>query len=324
MTQTITKHELAAEVERASEGRQTVLKTAKGQATYMNVIPAFNCEDLGPGFGTGRHPAFIVNGVEKSEIFIATYQAVIRDGEAVSLPGQDPATGINFDQARMACAAAGTGFHLMTNWEWAAIALWCIKNGFGQLRGNTNYGTSHAARDEAGTISQYGRILTGSGPATWRHDGTPYGIADLVGNVWEWCDGLKLLDGRIIMPADNAFGLAEDKWADAGAAIDFADGSMRTAASVTKRDWDGDYFRNVAAEEGFEPPAAIKQALLSPHDGMTSEGFFWADNTEGFEALPIRGGGWGYGGRAGLAALHLVYGRSYARSGVGFRPAFIG
>src|SRR5690606_21658939 len=61
--------------------------------------------------------------------------------------------------------------------------------------------------------------LTGSGPASWYHDGTPAGIADLRGNVWEWVDGLKLVNGRIYVHHDNDFdtGNSEgsvDGWVD--------------------------------------------------------------------------------------------------------------
>jgi hypothetical protein len=320
MTEIMMKDGPREMVERESEGRQTVLRTAKGQASHFNIIPAFRLEDISPELGTGLHPAFVVNGVEKREILIGTYQATVRDGEALSLPGENPTCSTNFDVARAACSAAGPGFHLMTNWEWAAIALWMLKNGFGDIRGNTNSGRSHSHPDESGTVCQHGKILTGSGPVAWRHDKTPFGIADLVGNVWEWNDGLKLDSGRIFMPADNAFGLAEDQWSDTGAAIDFA-GGMRIAENVTKRRWDSDYFKNVTAKDA---PLALKQALLCPLPGLVPEGYFWADNNEGFEALPLRGGRWGVGGCAGLAALLLVFGRSDSDGGIGFRPAFIG
>jgi len=315
---------LRSEVETASGGKQTVLYTFGGQPTYMNVIPAFKCEELGAGYVTGLHPAFIVGGVEKSEIFIGTYQAVIRNGEALSLPGEDPATGINFDQARAACFASGPGFHLMTNWEWEALALWCTTNGYGQLRGNTMSGKSHANVSEAGTISKYGRTLTGSGPASWRHDGTKYGIADLVGNVWEWNDGLKLVEGRILMPADNDFSMAEENWPDTGSCIDFhEEEGMQISDAVTDQDWDGGAFTDVVAKAGYEIPLALKQALISPIAGQNLTGHSWADNSEDFEELPIRGGCWSSESVAGLAALDLICERSISHSDLGFRPAFI-
>jgi len=317
------KHQLSAEVEAASGGKQVVLCTSKGQPTHMNVIPAFRLEELGPEYGTGLHPAFIVDGREVSEIYIATYQAVIRDGEALSLPGEDPAVSINFDQARAACSACGPGFHLMTNWEWAAIALWCARNGYGQLHGNTSGGQSHIALEEAGIISDRGRTLTGSGPDSWRHDGTPHGISDLVGNVWEWVDGLKLVGGKILMPMDNNIALPDASWPDAGARISGCDG-VEIRGTDAEDDYDSSDFAEASIAGGFEAPLFLKQALLCPAPGQDLSGHYWVDSSEDFEALPLRGGSWRSDSNAGLAALNLYFERSSSGSSLGFRPAFIG
>ena len=323
MTTILVKDPLRDSVEAASSGKQTVLWTKSGFPSYMNVIPKFRLEELHPtALGTGIHPAFLVNGVEKSEIFIGTYQAVIQDGEAISLPGQVPATRIDFDAARAACIAAGPGFHLMTNLEWAAIALWCHANGH-DVRGNTNSGCSHSNPEERGKLAKNSNlILTGSGPSSWRHDGTPFGIADLVGNVWEWNDGLKLVSGEIITTHDNDFNLQEGEWPATGIFIDLPGGSPTISSRITRRGWNGSYFKDVTAADGFDVPAALRQALL--HPGETSlSGYYWADNQEGFEALPIRGGDWLNDSDAGLGALHLDCERSVVSSCIGFRPAFI-
>jgi hypothetical protein len=319
----IMKDALRESVEAASGGKQTVLRTSKGHPSYMNVIPRFRCEDIHPtALGIGTHPAFQVGGIEKNEIFIGTYQAIIHDGQALSLPYQTPATSINFDAAKTACLAAGPGFHLMTNWEWAAIALWCIANGH-DVRGNTEYGRSHSNHDERGMSSAGNVILTGSGPASWRHDGTMHGIADLVGNVWEWNDGLKLIGGKIIMPPDNNYALPETDWPETGAGFDIISGSPTISDNVTERDWDSERFQDVGAKEGFELPNMIKQAMLCPCADLQAAGRLYADNDEGFEALPFRGGDWGDGADAGLASLSLDCERSDSHSALGFRPAFI-
>jgi sulfatase modifying factor 1 len=322
MTTIIVKDALRQSVETASEGRQTVLRTAKGSPSYFNVIPAFNCEDINPNLGTGRHPAFVVNGIEKPEIFIGTYQAIIHDNEAISLPYQNPKARIDFDDARAACVSAGPGFHLMTNWEWAAVALWMVRHGYGDAHGNTDYGESHIDPAESGLCGEHWKTLTGSGPASWRHDGSMYGIADLVGNVWEWNDGLKLVSGKIIMPSDNAFELSESEWPDTGISINGMNG-IHISDKITDRGWLSKVFKDVAGADGHPPTVALKQALLCPLGGMDVPGHFYADNTDGFEALPVRGGSRGVGAIAGLAGLTLNNARSFVHTNIGFRPAFI-
>ena len=134
---------LRQSVEAASGGRQTVLYDDLNYPSIMSVIPAFNVETIDTDLGTGLHPAFSVNGTAKSELFIATFKAYVHGGRALSLPGYDPTTGYNFDQSKGYCTAKGGNWHMMTNWESAALALYCIKNG--QPRGNTDYGRHHVA-----------------------------------------------------------------------------------------------------------------------------------------------------------------------------------
>jgi sulfatase modifying factor 1 len=205
------KDSLRAAVEAASGGTVTVLYTAKGQPTYMHIIPRFNLQDIDPALGTGTHPAFIVNGIEKSELFIGQYAGCLRDGELLSLPGVEPLHSVTFDQALAYGSACGQGFHAMTHAEQSAIAHWCKKNGF-MPRGNTAYGRSSDATFETarradggapGATSSNPRTLTGSGPVSWHHNNHHNGIADLCGNVWEWRGGLRTVDGEIQVLANN-------------------------------------------------------------------------------------------------------------------------
>lgn len=299
---------LRAQVEAATGGKVTVLYDDKGFPSYMHVIPKFRYEDLGfdTQLGTGVASAFIKGNTELSEIFISQYQASVFDGRAVSLPGRDPRTSINYDDSKAACEAKGAGWHLMSMHEWAAVALWCKANGV-EPRGNTDYGRAHDATHEVarrqdggtpGVNEGLGRTLTGSGPASWRHDGSLGGIADLVGNVWEWQDGMKTLDGRVFAAADNDHATAESDWIDTGINLDA----------------DGDFNANTVA--GTE----LTDRLLITHAGIDLQGRIYT-NLEG-ERFPRRGGYWTDAGNAGLGALSTNSTRSITTGGIGFRPAF--
>lgn len=321
-----TKDALRASVEASSGGKNTVLYDDKGYPSYMHVIPKFNVEDIDASLGTGVHPAFKVAGVEKSEIFIGQYAAHVRDDRALSLPGVDPRTSVNYDQAKQYCRNKGAGWHLMSNWEWAALSLWALKNGY-QPHGNTNYGRSHEATYETGVRVDNGapgatsgtpRILSGSGPASWRHDGSYAGIADLVGNIWEWNDGLKIVDGKIYMPEDNNYMLDESEWGDTGMVIDASVtiNTQKTGECISNK-----VFKDVVAASGVTIPNSLKQASVAPYDNINPKGAMYANNNG--ERLPLRGGHWDNDADAGLFALTLTSARSRSYSYVGFRPAYI-
>ena len=170
-------------------------------------IPKFKLSDVLNTTSTATHPAFIRNGKEISGFWAGKYQAKVYNNVAYSLPGEDPTVYTNLDQAIDRCTAKGAGHHLMTNAEWAAIALWCKKNGF-QPNGNNNYGkdvseSNYKAVPTYMDGTKVGRVATGTGPVSWYHDGTMAGIADLNGNVWEWQGGLRTVFGEIQILANN-------------------------------------------------------------------------------------------------------------------------
>ncbi|HAY23407.1 MAG TPA: hypothetical protein DCY27_14860 [Desulfobacterales bacterium] len=359
------KDNLRTRVEAATGGEVTVLYDDKGYPSCMNVIPKFMCEDIDASLGAGVHPAFVVDGVEKAEIFVGQYQAIVKDSRAVCLPGVDPATSMNFDNALLYCKNKGQGWHLMSNAEWAALAFWCWKNSF-QPRGNTNYGRSYATTYETGrrvdgaapgVTTGTPRTYTGSGPAAWRHDNSWTGIADLVGNVWEWVGGLRLNAGEIqILQDNNAADNTKDQSAASALwkAILASDGSLVNPGTAGTCKYDsvnagttgnvgapqlddvidnsnapasGDdgytyvAFQSLAADAGITAPALLKRLLLFPHASSGLNGALHVRNYE--ERLPVRGGGWGVGANAGLFHLNLNDVRSNADTFIGFRPAFV-
>lgn len=359
------KDDLRRSVEAATGGKMTVLYTATKQPTFMHVVPRFNLDDIDPSLGGGVHPAFIVGGVEKSEIFIGSYPGIVKNGELLSLSGVDPKAAANHDYFVNAARAAGPGFHVTTNAEYAALALWCWKNGY-QPRGNTNYGRSHEATYETarrqdggvpGDVNGTARTLTGSGPASWRHDNTHSGISDLCGNIWEWSPGMRLMDGEIQVIANNDAALNNtdmSRTSTAWRAIRAVDGILVAPGTAGTLKYDATTetgggiilsdnitnrlgesgsdlnsgnsaslsMKNMTSKEGLNVPAIAKALGLFPvsTEGMKNDGFYMRNFGE---RLPFRGGGWSSGAGAGVFAVSLSNPRSGASTLLGARPAFV-
>ncbi|MGJ9460133.1 SUMF1/EgtB/PvdO family nonheme iron enzyme [Oceanobacillus sp. CF4.6] len=320
-------------VEAATDGKNTVMYDDKGNPSIMVCIPRFNLSDVIDGAPDTPHPAFIVDGVVKSEIWISKFQNIVHDSRAYSLPGMDPHTYVDFDQAKQYSVSKGTGWHLMSNAEWAAIALWAKKNGT-MPRGNNNYGKDHSApyergRETAKSGDQTGRVATGSGPASWSHDGTNAGIFDLNGNVWEWNDGLKLVDGKIYVHQDNNFNTPEDilQWVDTGAFFDVESGNLVINGSRTyimdeaTSESKSRTFETLAAYTGYTIPELLKHLAIAPIDANHGGDYVYARNYS--ERIPLRGGDWLNGAHAGVFSLNLYRERSYSGSSIGFRSALV-
>ena len=350
------KKYLTDSVVKQSGGEQTVLYTAKGQPTYMNIIKKFDLSSIDASL-SGTHPAFIVDGVEKPEIYIGTYQGKIVSGELLSLPNVDPTVSTNYDNFLNAARASGNGHHLITNAEWSAVALQCYKNGT-QPMGNSYYGCSSedplliGRRQDGlnpGNTAGSARTLTGSGPVQWRHNGKENGIADLSGNINEWNSGVRLLNGEIQIIENNDasklainLGAASTEWK----AIDGAtgnlvapDGSGTTVGTVKfANSGTNDYTLVIAQWAAFgsiKNPSPTKPVSTAALNKLKALGLFplidssaaFGGDTVGFnfaiEAIPLRGGGWHNGAAAGVFFLRLSYARSIADTNVGSRPAFV-
>lgn len=330
----------------------------KGIPSVMVYIPKFKMSDVIAGAGDSTHPAFIVNGKEVPGIWISKYQNIVNNGRAYSLPGQNPAASTTWDTARGYCEAKGKGWHMMTKAEWAAIMLWCKKNGF-QPYGNNNYGKDtreslyQAIPATYGSDGKVNHVLTGTGPLTWSHNKQPDGIWDLNGNVSEWTGGIRTVYGELQVlennnaaNSDNPQNAASTAWkaidATTGAFIT-PNGTGTTANSIkidkagsgaqwcvtittSSSDFNCALGSMTCSTDISDAAKAVLRAYgLLPEDGA-SVASYEDDrlyfNNQADERLFYSGGSCGSGGGAGVG-FGGNGSRGYALSSIGFRSAYV-
>ena len=341
--------DLKLSIEALSGGKNTVLFDDLGMPSVMVPFPKLKMSDLIAGGSENIHPAFSVDGVEKSVIYVSKYQNIVLNERGYSLPMRDPRASLNFDQAVTYCRNKGKGWSLTPYSLWSAIALWCRKNGT-MPRGNNNYGADHAYGHEKGVPTYYesgkiARCATGSGPNTWNHNWMPDGIADLNGNVWEWCAGMRLMNGEIqiipyanCMAADASMGASSTLWKAIA-----ADGTLVEPGTVGTLKWDvvsgkiqltkGDItpkdqgnwlpYNNMTLGDGLSAAPELAKALLLYPDEPNGDygGDYHGLNTSG-ERLPFCGGSWSDTSDAGVFSVNLSNPRSYSSTHRGFRSAY--
>lgn len=216
-----TQTELKKAVEAASNGKQTVLFTNKGQPTFVNIIKQFNAPSgLSAAGVTGVHPAFKVGSRTLDKIYVGTYPTTLVDGELVSQPWQD-ATGFSVLQATPSAliqqymTATGLNAHGCTTAEASALRALAIQANYSP-RGNDGLGASSTDLTQKGirvdganvgatdTVSNVttgakrsAALITGSSPTSFRTGNEPTGIAEL-GQVYSGTTyGVRIVKGEV-------------------------------------------------------------------------------------------------------------------------------
>lgn len=300
-------------------------------------IPSIMCRFVRPKDAEEVPAVFKIGDKVADAIYISKYPNTVIDGRAYSMPMADPTANITFDEAVQACRCKGLGWHLMTAVEYEYLLNQSREKGT-MPHGNTDWGKDYYHKDEQGKVSNFGRTYTGTGPVTWNHDHTPYGVSDLNGNVWEWLAGLRIKDGVIEFIPDNKAAspycdLSKDstEWQQAETSkgpvrANVECGEITITDTVAADDYTPDYDGVRIDElevELSEIPQVLKDLGIIPDKRAEEENktYVYFDATEG-EYLPIRGSAFHNASHSGPSALSLHFPRSSSYDGIGFRSAF--
>lgn len=352
-------------------GKNVVIYNKAGFPSIMVHLKAVTLSELGVSEDENFHPAFNRSGNAVPQLYIAKYQAYVVEDQgtkyALSLRGKPPTGNVRLRDYAMVYAhnnnAEGkTEWHVMTNAEWAMLALVCKANAYWP-RGNNDFSADYYRGDErgepilfSGEDNRASIVATGTGPkdsSAWSHDGTPFGVWDLNGNIQEYVTGVRLVNGEIqIIPQNNASdptldqGEESTEWRailqDGSLVAPGTEGTLKY--NTTNQDGSGNVlidtvvtgqsdgstyasqkFKIMSAASGVQIPPILRHLCLAP----LSTGYPYKDDyylvkvTDGSSRCVCRGGTYRRASGAGVNAAYIMNSWQSISDEVGFRTAFI-
>jgi len=247
---------------------------------------------------------------EGNGFWIGKYQA---SNNGSSIPQSK--SGINYwcditrDNAISVSKNKGKNFGIMRNRQWVSIALWCDHHEI-YVKGNIYGNNTNNLDGDGTTLTQCGggynayvgfHFVTGNTiPNTWNHNGKSNGIHNMVGNLWEFIDGIENRSGEIYIYDENG------NYIDSGVSIVASAGSgiqIKDIINTSKEILD-EGIPNIIDTGGYTP-SNLKT------DGM------W--NNNGGQNILCRGGDSSNGLQCGLWAFVIHSPLSTSAWSYGFR-----
>ena len=366
--------EWTAKMHLLSGGKNSIKWVSNGAGTplYWPCIvvrrPAKKAEYYLTGAGSDIHPAFQTGATNYDQYWFSKYPGpyIVSNSKTIllSLPGFDGMSNLltraeirpTYDNALTYGKAGGNGSHCVTNAEWMEVAMSCLLEGF-QPKGNNLYGRDSTDPDTAeyyGIPAHWGgnkmaRVLNGSGPLSWFHNGSPWGIWGMNGNFYQVTAGFRQKAGEIQVIQNNDAALDATDQSDATGAWKaiLQDGSLvapgtgltlkydattpiTIGTGITVRTSAAQYhtFGTVVPAAGITIPNIAKLLGIAPAGSAAELGgdyIYIRNDLEGTysETMPRRGGVWFGGAGYGVFFLYLVGYRSNSGSTYGARSAFL-
>ena len=366
--------EWTAKMHLLSGGKNSIKWVSNGAGTplYWPCIvvrrPAKKAVHYLTGAGDDIHPAFVAGSTKYEQYWMSKYPGpyVASNSKTIllALPGFDGMSNLltraqimpSYDTALTYGKAGGNGSHCVTNAEWMEVAMSCLREGF-QPKGNNYYGIDSADPD---TAEYYGipaywesnkiaRVLNGSGPLSWFHDGSPWGIWGMNGNFYQVTAGFRQKAGEIQVIANNDAALDATDQSDATGAWKaiLQDGSLVAPGTDLTLKYDAttpitigtgitvrtdatkvNIFGTVVPAAGITIPNIAKLLGIAPAGSAAELGgdYIYIRNDLGgaySETVARRGGHWPNGVPAGVFILLLSLDRSFAPNTIGARSAFL-
>ena len=226
-------------------------------------------------------------------------------------------SGVNYwcnitrDSAINACKNKGKGFGMVTNRRWVSIARWCDHHEI-HVKGNIYGNQTNNLDGDGTTLNQCGggydasdgdgyHFVTGTTfPDTWNHNGKSNGIHNMVGNVWEFIDGLENRNGEIYIYDENG------NYVDSGVSVSSSGNGNIVDIANTSQDIFNEGIANTVNTQGYVPSNLDEDYALY-NNGQTN--------------FLRRGGGSGSGLQCGLWTFNVNSALSLSNWVIGFRVA---
>jgi len=237
----------------------------------------------------------------KTYFYVMKYQA--RNNGGVPQSTGDGLPWTNISQLDAIQKSKDAGYHLITNWEWMAIARdieqvadnWTGGAvGSGMIKrgnvGTTDDGSYDGADPETGILNDKAKLKLSNGEEIYHFSG----------NVWEWVDETKTTTELLAN-----FNSQSSNWYEYNGTIV------------------ADFSKAIILPYSMAGPKAAHNSANGVGKIYVDTDASWSNNTPYDNTIHafLRGGYWNNGANAGVFALYLNFSPSYSYTSVGFRCA---